>query len=378
MQFVIDKRSFVDLVTSAKGAVEPRSPVVILQTVRLVAAGSEVTMDATDLTLVVQTRCRAEVASAGVVCVTASDLFSLVKVLPREGRSVRMEVSASRWVRIVCGGRVFRLTGIQADDFPNLPDSQAVEFHRIGAAELSALFAATQFSLCKDDTRPHLAAALLELTPGRARMVTTDGHRLSRADCRVDGLNVTASLLLPSRAVRKIKQVVGRMTAVGLWSTEFIEVGLRPRAPGRPDVAFFRCGRMTLSSKLVDARFPSYEQVIPFTHERTVTVSRMALADAVRAVSEMASVDAAKIVVAEGRVVVSSPEDGEAGVSEEIKASLQGGGLTFGVNSRFLFEVLKSIDAEDVMLELSGELDPFVVRPVGRDDYLHILMPLRI
>jgi len=128
----------------------------------------------------------------------------------------------------------------------------------------------------------------------------------------------------------------------------------------------------------VDARFPSYEQVIPFTHERTVTVSRMALADAVRAVSEMASVDAAKIVVAEGRVVVSSPEDGEAGVSEEIKASLQGGGLTFGVNSRFLFEVLKSIDAEDVMLELSGELDPFVVRPVGRDDYLHILMPLRI
>lgn len=372
MKFVIDKRSFVDLINSTKGAVEPKSPLPILQTVRLVVEGSEVRVDATDLNMVVQTRCRVEAISGGSVCIPAWALFSVVKTLPRDGRKVLVSVASGQAVRVECGGRVFRLAGMQADDFPTLPDPRGLDFHRIGAAELSALFAATHFSLCKDDTRPHLAAALLELAPGRARMVTTDGHRLSRAERHVDGLDVTASLLLPSRSVRKLKQAVGRMTAGGLWSTEFVEVGLRG------GVAFFRCGRLTLSSKLVDAKFPSYEQVIPATHERTVTVSRAALADAVRAVSEVATADAAKIVAAEGRLVVSSAEDGDAGVVDEIKASLRGESLTFGVNSRFLFEVLKAIDAADVLLELSGELDPFVVRPVGRDDYLHVIMPLRV
>lgn len=377
MKFSISKRYFVEMVGAARGVADNRAPLLITRMVRLDAFGPSVGLAATDLTLAIQIRYRAEVEEAGAACVAAQDLFNVVRSLPRSARTVHLSTTVRR-AHIECGGRVFHLDATATDEFPRLPDAGEARRHRVPVEELWSLLAATHCSMSKDETRPHLAAALVEVAGATLRVTTTDGHRLSQAERAVEGLDGSESLLVPARSLRKVKQMLGRAASSCGWSSGDLEVA----AAG--GFAFFRCGRLSISARLVEARFPSYEQVIPLRFDRAVTADREAILDAIRAAAVMGSADDAhattRVVVSGGRMTVSkeATEASTASVSEDVPVSLQGPGLIFGFNGAYMMDALRAIEGRKVTVELGGEGDPFVVRSAGRTGYRCIIMPLRV
>lgn len=377
MEFVVNKREFVRALSRVQSVADKKSAMPILTNVLIVADASGVRLAATDLTLAVTAHCKADVRKGGTVALPARHVFEVVKVLPDGDVTVTVEKNFS--ARIKSGKRRFDLSGMPGEDFPTLPDPSKVTLTLIPADDVADLIALTQFSMSTDDTRPHLSAALFELAGEVLRVVTTDGHRLSKAERKISGMKAQSKLLIPQKAVHELKRMVDELRAEKKDATSGpLTVGIGAASSQGP--VFFQRDGMTLSSKLVDAAFPSYEQVIPSATDRTVTASRTALLDALKAVSLVASdrTSGVKLQVNSSRMLITS-ENPEIGAgSDEIDASLQGPDVTIGFNSKYLTDALSALTSEEVALELSGELDPGMIKPVGRDDYLGVIMPMRI
>jgi DNA polymerase-3 subunit beta len=135
-----------------------------------------------------------------------------------------------------------------------------------------------------------------------------------------------------------------------------------------------------IAVKLVDATFPPYSQVIPTSSDRKARVARPELLDALRAVSVVASdrTSGVKLQFTKNKLVISSENPDLGAGQDEMAVELQGSDLTVGFNSKYLIDVLSALPSEEVSIELSGELDPGVIRMPEVDDFVGVIMPMRI
>ncbi len=377
MEFVVNKRELVKALSRVQSVADKKSAMPILQNVLIQAeAGGTVRFSATDLLLSVTGTMKADVKKHGSVALSARHLFDAAKALPEGDVSVSVEKNLS--TRLKAGKRRFDLPGQAGDEFPPLPDAGKVSLVSVPVDDLADLIALTSFSMSTDDTRPHLAAALFEVAGDTLRMVTTDGHRLSKAERKVPELKGSSKLLIPSKGIHELKRLVDEARGEKKDGADRPTISVGAASSQGP--VFFQRDGMTLSSKLVDAAFPSYEQVIPTATDRTVTVSRAALLEALRAVSLVASdrTSGVKLAITATRIVLTSENPDVGAGMDELDASLKGPDVVIGFNSKYIIDVLGALTSEEVAFDLSGELDPGVVRPVGREDFIGVIMPMRI
>lgn len=378
MDVTLPKKDLLRLFGRTQGVADKKSTMPILSNV-LVSAEKDGTLraSATDLFMAVTTTAHAEVKSTGVVAVPAKDLIERVKAMPEGPVQISATEGATVLIKAVGGKREFRLRGMPGEDFPALPkpDAKATEIS-IAAASLADLIARTYFSISADETRPHLNSALFEWDGETIRMVTTDGHRLSKYEVAAEGGQKSSfSLLVPLKGILEIRRLCDELKS---------EKGASEGSPlkllrGGPNV-FFATSDSTLAIKLVDAQFPPYQQVIPQRVEQTVRVGRAQLIDVLRAMSVAASerTGSVKLGVSKGvmRVTSENPDSGDA--LDEIPIDYAGNDMTIGFNVRYLIDALTALEEDEVKLGLSGELDPVMLEPASARKFLAIVMPMRI
>jgi DNA polymerase-3 subunit beta len=379
MEFVVNKRDFVKGLSRVQSVADKKSAMPILGNVLIVAeSGGSVRLSATDLLLSVTGAMRAEVKKPGSVALHARHIFDAVKALPDGDITVTVEKNYT--ARLKAGKRRFDFTGMPGEDFPTMPDPGKTSLTAIPIDDLADLISLTSFSMSSDDTRPHLAAALFEIAGETLRMVTTDGHRLSKAERTISGMKGATKLLIPAKGIHEVKRLLDEVRAEKAEKKDGGPATLLVGAVSSQGPVFFQRDGVTLSSKLVDAAFPSYEQVIPSGTDRGARVNRLAFLDALRAVSLVASdrTSGVKLAMSGSRVVLTSENPDVGAGMDELDAELTGPDVTIGFNSKYVIDVLGALVTDDVALDLSGELDPGVIRPVGRDDFIGVIMPMRI
>jgi DNA polymerase-3 subunit beta len=334
---------------------------------------------ATDLYLALAGRVAAEISRGGSVAVSARDLLERVKMMPDGPIHVASQDNATT-LKAAGSARRYTLRGMPGDDFPPLPaPAEGAPTLTLEVDVLQELIAKTHFSISTDETRPHLNSALFEWDGDIVRMVTTDGHRLSKMEMRVAGREASATMLIPLKAIQELRRLCDEAL---VEAKEGGKDGARPtlQIAQSGSSAFFQGTGMTFGVKLVDAQFPPYAQVIPKSTDKLVRAPRSALADALRAVSIAASerTGGVKLSLAKGtmRIATESPESGDG--FDELPVEYDGGTMTVGFNAKYFLDVLGSLEDDDVQLELSGELDPAVIKPVGQRQFLAVVMPMRI
>ena len=378
MQVVVSKKDLIRVLARCQGVADKKSTMPVLGNVLLEVSGTdELRLAATDLYIAVSGKIPAKVESGGATAIGARDLFERVKMMPEGQISISTTGNAVTTIRAVGSARRFTLHGVPGEEFPTLPEAEAgAQTLELEVPTLSALIAGTHFSISTDETRMHLNSALFEWDGERVRMVTTDGHRLSKLDVLVKGRHATATMLIPLKGILELKRLCDEAMAE---DKDVPSIKLQQSGPN----AFFQIAGFQFSVKLVDAQFPPYQQVIPEQSERVVRAPRLALADALRAVSIAASdrTGGVKLTLTPGkmRFESESPDSGEG--FDEVPAEYEGVELTIGFNARYFLDVLSAIDDDEVLLGVSGELDPAVIRPGGESaakNYLSIIMPMRI
>lgn len=332
---------------------------------------------ATDLYLGVAATAPAEVKKGGSIAVSARTLFEIVKNLP-EG-DVHWTVGPNHAAEIRSGKVRFRIPGMPGDDFPALPSPGNSDFFSVEAEVLGDLITKTQYSMSTDDTRPHLAGALFEGEGKLVRMVTTDGHRLSKIDHKLDDSApmLSFSMLVPNKGIAELKRLIDDAKADAKANKEERPQISVATAGGS---AFFKREGITLSVKLADEQFPPYGRVIPPQQEKRVVLSRASLVEALKRMSLVSSDTSGgvRFMVSAGslRIVSENPDVGEG--SEELDVDYAGEPITIGFNAKYILDVLGSLSDDEVAIELAGELEPGVIRPASDTLFVGVVMPMRI
>ncbi|HEX5661552.1 MAG TPA: DNA polymerase III subunit beta [Polyangiales bacterium] len=391
MELSISKKDFLRGLARTHAVADRKSSMPILSNVLLSADDSGVLrFAATDLYLAVSASAEADVKRAGTVALSARTLFDIVKNLP-EGE-VKLGLDKHNAVLLRSGKIKFRIPGMPGEDFPPLPSAGEGGFADIDASLLSQLIALTQYSMSSDDTRPHLAGTLFELDGRAVRMVTTDGHRLSKAEVPYEA-PTRFSILVPSKGIAELKRLLedAKSEKRPVSSDKGPEKNdekaeLTPAGPAKVGVAtvggnaFFRGQDVQLSVKLADEQFPPYAKVIPQSHSRRVIAARDLLVDSLRRISLVASDKSGgvRLALEPGKleIVSENPDVGEG--SEELDVDFAGEKVAIGFNARYLLEALQAMTDDEVVIELGGELDPGVIKPVHDGRFVGVIMPMRI
>jgi DNA polymerase-3 subunit beta len=388
MDLTVAKKDLLKIVARMQGVAERKSTMPVLANVLLAVDGNKaLRLAATDLYLSLLGRIPAEISKPGSVAVSAKDLFERIKMMPDGPISIVTQDNATTTLKASGSARRYTLRGMPGDDFPPLPQpADGSPTLALDVDVLSELIAKTHFSISTDETRAHLNSALFEWDGDVVRMVTTDGHRLSKVDVKVSGRQASATMLIPLKAIQELRRLCDEMmsehsSATGDGAKKKPELLITQSGSS----AFFQGAGTTFSVKLVDAQFPPYSQVIPQSSDKVVRAPRSAFADALRAVSVAASerTGGVKLSLTKGsmRITSESPESGDG--FDEIPVEYAGPNMSIGFNAKYFLDVLASITDDEVAIGLSGELDPAVLRPAGATttserQFLAVIMPMRI
>jgi DNA polymerase-3 subunit beta len=366
MEFRIQKGEFLRGLRLAQSIADRKSTMPMLANALLRTTGrSTLLCAATDLNVSLSAEIACEVSKEGGITLGAKALHDLVASAPGEDLVVRK--AENSWAEIKAGKVDYRLVGMPDRDFPKIPDHREVSFVEVPADVLRAMVDRTLFSVCSDETRFHLNGVFFECDGARARMVSTDGHRLSKVERDLPGgPQLSAGLIIPRKGLVEMKRVLDAAS------------GKCELAVKTPHV-FLRVDAITVAVKLIDAQFPPYQAVIPTRNDKIFTVSRTLLTEALRRAQLMSSeTRGVKLSVARGTLKIAgdNPDLGE--VREELEADYKGEPISVGVNPKYVLELLGQMTSDGVSGELAGELDPILLRPVGDPDYLGVIMPMRI
>lgn len=376
MHAVVTKRDLVRILARCQGVADKKSTMPILGNVLVeVSAPDQLRLAATDLYLGVSGTITADVEKGGSTAVGARDLFERVRMMPEGKLSLSVGADSSLTLKAQGQPRRYTLKGIPGAEFPTLPQpAETSPVLELGTEALAELIAKTHFSIAADDTRLHLNSALFQWDGDRIRMVTTDGHRLSKMEVEVAGKTASASMLIPLKGILELKRLCDEAKSEGQTRVQLVQNG--------PN-AFFRLPGLQLSVKLVEAQFPPYQQVIPSSTSQHVVAKRGELVDALRAVSVAANDRTGGIKLALGPNVLGfsseSPDSGDG--FDELEVEYSGPPLTVGFNAAYLLQVLGAIEQEAIVLGVGGELDPATVQPATQAEgshYLAVIMPMRI
>lgn len=362
MKFRCERDVLVDALATAQRATSTRANLPVLSGLRLALTGDQLRLTGSDLDLTITTEIKVSGGADGVAVLPARFAVEIVRSL--EGGAI--DVDADGDEAHISGGRSnFRLHTIPADEFPNLVDPAGEEVV-LQAADLSEGLKQVVRAASTDESRPILTGVLLAAEDRGLRMVSTDSYRLAVRDLPgTTALREGQTVLVPSRALNELARALHDDTDVRL-------------VLGERD-ASFQVGDLHLTTRLIEGEFPNYRGLIPTTQPNRLTVDRQALLDAVRRVRLMARENSPVRLtmttdLLELRAV--TLDVGEA--SEQIDASYQGDELTVAFNPEYLVDGLEVTPGDQVSLETVDSLKPALMRPIDSEDFLYLLMPVRV
>ena len=374
MKLTIDKSDLQRGLSRLQAVVEKRNSMPILANVLLNASGQgetgQIELVATDLEIGLRDVHTAEVDETGGITVSARKLFDIVRELPNE--PVQLEARADAFLEIRCDRIHFSLAGTAAEEYPTLPGSSAEKLVSLQASILSTMIERTMYAASVDETRYNLNGVYFEVLKEseKIRMVATDGHRLALVDrgigSEVEGL--ASEVIIPRKGLAELKRLVDEEDA------DQVEIGFE----GNSGLA--RKNSVTLVMRLIEGKFPNYQQVIPSVSEHRLVLPSEPLIRAVRRVA-LLSVErshAVKLELGSGALSLSSsnPDLGQA--REELDVDYAGEPITIGFNARYLQESLVAFAAKEIELCLHDASSPVIVRPTDDEESLAVVMPMRL
>jgi len=340
----------------------------VLSGVRLEVMGEQLHVAGSDLDLTIQVSMPVAGSGDGVSVIPARLVTDIVRSLP--AGAVNVEANADE-VAITSGRAQFSVRMLPAADFPRLPfvgrDEVLGDAVTLDGAEFADALRQVVRAASSDDARPILTGVLMAAEVAGLRLVATDSYRLAVRD--LPGTSVLRegqSVLVPSKALSELHRLLSGAEKVTLRLSEH-------------DVSF-EVGEVRLTTRLIEGEFPNYRQLIPSSYPNRLVVGKVALLEAVRRVKLLVR-DATTPVrmtlgpEAVGLTVVSA-EVGQA--SEEIDGRYEGEPMTVAFNPGYLIDGVEAIVGDEVILDTQDALRPAVIRGTGGEEYLYLLMPVRV
>lgn len=407
MYFAIQKDALVRSLKEVSSALAGRSVQPILSHICISSDGeSNVILKATDLDLFIESRCNAVVYKPGAIALPGKKLLEIVSKLPDDLVSLQVNKETQE-TSIQCGRTKISLSGMMAEDFPTMGESDASGVF-VPADLLRTAIAQTSFAAASFDTGSVIGGVYMSINNGEFECVATDGNRLAY---RHDLLNVSAvgssakmsSVEAEAESAEKAKAGKGKATATLEKPVTAMKAIIPARACSEvlniatsesngqtksSDVRIsvsnglisFQTETSKLSTRLISGEYPAFKELFPSECKYMAVFDRQALISTLDRVAVMA--DEKKHLIKlhfEGeamQITAHTPDFGKA--EDEVAMKLDGQVLDMVVNVRYLIDVLRAINSSEIVTEMNGSLQPLIVKEKDKENYKYLLMPVEL
>ncbi len=356
-------------------AVASRSTLPVLSNILLATDQGRWRLSATNLELAITCWIGAKVEEEGSTTVPAKTFTDIVNTLPSGVVDAVLNVRTQS-LNVRGGSFVNDVKCIDAQEFPIIPQADLAGGIHLNVTDLREMIDQVVFAAATDDARPILTGVLVKVESGAVTFAATDGFRLS---VRTAHLSAPApepvTAIIPARALAELGRIAG--------DQEEAVVMTLPPARGQ---VIFHLKDVELVSQLIEGTFPDYTHIIPRSYKTRTVMTTDAFRKACKAADIFARENAhtARFKVTPGGelqpgTVEITAQAAETGSNEaKLDATIEGDPLEIAFNVKYLVEVLNVLNTANVALETSMSTSPGVLRPVGEDDFLYVIMPMRL
>lgn len=369
MHVVCEKNTLAAALSLAQRAVATKSPLPTLKGILLETEGEGLVLSATDLDLGIRCKTIAKVLEHGAIVLPAKILTEFVRKMPEGLITLHTDSDNPLKVIISCEKIKFELAGFSATEFPSLAEvSSSATQIQIDEGLLKEMLTQTEVAVARDETRPVLTGLLLEAEGNKIKLVATDGHRLAFRQAQANEENQLKAII-PGKAVQEVIKILEES------SKKSVTIAMDDS-----NIVFDMDG-IILSSRLVEGKYPPYQQIIPSDFKTSVVVET----NSIRAALERAEIivkeggnNLVKLEIDDDRIKVLAVNQDVGSAQDFVQASVQGDSLEIRFNVRLLLDCFRNIKDQQVNMDFTGPFSPCTIRPVQEHNYLHLVLPVRI
>ena len=366
MKFSCEKSFLMSAVNTSSRAAASKSAVPALEGL-LIEAYDMVTVTGYDLKTGIRSSLSADIEQQGSIVINARLLGDIIRKMPED--VITISVNEGYMTTISCGMSVFSIMGMNAADYPELPNVDSLNSIFIKEKDIKAMIAETNFAVSNNEARPIHTGALFELNSDILTVVAVDGYRLALRRERISKSEVgEISFVVPGSALAEVERISSDSD-----NDVKISVGAKH--------IMFTIGQNVLVSRRLEGEFLNYKNSIPQTSKYSVEVNKKALMDAVERVSLIIS-DRFKSPVRccfkENELTLTT--NTTLGTAYDVcPVSGDGEGLEIGFNNRYMLDALKAAPADNVRIQLSTGIAPCVIVPTDANkNFLYMILPVRL
>lgn len=363
----LEKNVLLKPLQTVIGIVERKQPLPILSNVLIEKKGSTLHFVTTDLEIQIATQLTdaSQDTSDASITVAAKKLQDILRVLPEESK-VSVELKDNRLIVKVNKSR-FNLQTLPAQDFPKVQEKAAyAEKVQIAQNQLKNLLAMVQYAMAQQDIRYYLNGVLLVIEGEQLKLVATDGHRLAFTSVPLEKTYAKREVILPRKTIHELTKLLAD-------SDQKITFEL---AENQVKMSF---SDITLTSKIIDGKFPDYDRVIP-KYSNHLTLDRLTILQALQraAILSNEKFRGVRFVLTEKNLRIISNNSEQEEAQEDIENDYHGEALDIGFNVNYLLDGLNSVSSQTITFSFGDPNSSILITVPGNEEFKYVVMPMRI
>lgn len=367
MKILCECDKLIEAVSTVSRAVSGRSSLSVLEGIYISAdKNGIVTLIGNDLEIGIEAKIEASVSEPGEVVVNAKMLGSIVRSMPAD--QALIEVGSNNLALIKSGNARFEISGIAADEFPDLPTVESDYSIGIPSNILRDMISKTIFAVAITDNNPILTGCLLEIEKTGLTMVALDGYRMAIRKAAMENDFEEKKLIIPEKSLSELSRIL-----------DDSDKEIRINATNRHAIFMFDNYRMV--TRLIEGNYINYKSVIPSDYDIEIECSAAKMNQSIQRASLIIVNDMVKspvkFLIEDGNINISCTTTAGS-VDDNIPVNIKDAALEIGFYNRYLLEAFRVIDTEDVKMRFKAAVSPLVIVPPEGDDYLYLILPLRL
>ncbi len=370
MKFIVSSSYLLKQLSAINGVITTNPVVPILENFLFEISDGNLTVTASDLQTSMITELQVEAKEDGSIAIPAKILLETLRNLPEQ--PVTFSIDSNTYsIEINSDNGRYKLAGENATDFPKIPTVSDGYSVNMSSEVLGKAINNTIFATSNDELRPAMTGVFVKLDETNTTFVATDSHRLIRYR-RVDVVaDMGHSMIIPRKALTLLKATL---------PSELTNVNVEFNASN----AFFNFNQVKMICRLIDERFPDYENVIPLDNNNNVVVKKDELLSSLKRIAIYANktTHQVRLKITGSELMISAEDlDFSNEANERLSCEHDGEDLEIGFNAKFLVEMLGNIDSDDITLKLSAPNKAGIITPHDKDeeeDILMLVMPVML
>ncbi|ABR32192.1 MULTISPECIES: DNA polymerase III subunit beta [Clostridium] len=364
MIFTCEKQKILEGISIVQKAITGKSTMPILEGIYINANNSTITLIGSDMDVSIQTLVDATIMEEGSIVIDAKIFGEIIRKLPNS--TIRIETMENQLIKITCEKSIFDVVYMNTNEFPELPEINENLKISVNQNILKNMIKGTSFAIAQDETRPILQGILFEVRNKNLNLVALDGYRLAIKSEFLD-TDIDIEVVIPGKTLNEVSKILEDID-------EIVDITFTNNH------ILFNLKRTKIISRLLEGKFINYKSLLPQEHKLFVNVNRQELQNAIERASLMAKDGNTNLIKLDlhqdNLVITSNSQLGK--VRDEISIKLQGDEIEIAFNSKYLLDVLKNMEDNEVVMKMTSGISPCVIEEHNNENAKYLVLPVRL